>query len=350
MRNSFKEDSIYTRIVNEARYLNITLMFIVQSALSIPAPIREGASIVFCKRVNDKKETRELAEILNLTSKEQSDILMYLKRPDGIFINKEKGSIPVSIINPAYPVLEVTDEEIEKHQFGHLNKILEGVIRKEKDTNNTETEGEKKRETHKEIDYDTTLVIQDLVRFPFDFQAERAIRLNINVSIISKILTNIIENGLIEKPKNKINLGKGKSPFQPYLLTKEGIKRFGKQKIKGKGSLEHAFWQYRCSKYFNEKNYNTEVEYFLNDGRSSIDVVAIKGNEKIAIEIELNKTEHIQHNILKCMNAEFNTTVIAVYGSTTAKYVETILLTNPQIEEWYRKDKIILRMLPEFLD
>ena len=75
MHNSFKEDSIYTRIVNEARYLNMSVMFIVQSALSIPESIREGVSIVFCKRVNDKKETRVLTDILNLTNDEQRDIL-----------------------------------------------------------------------------------------------------------------------------------------------------------------------------------------------------------------------------------------------------------------------------------
>lgn len=346
MHNIQKEDSIYTRIVNEARFLNMTVMFIVQSALSIPSSIREGASIVFCKRVNDQKESKVLAEILNLTSKKQIDILIYLKQPDGIFINKEKGSIPVSIINPPYPVVKVSDEEINAHQAGYVDIIFGNVIRKKEEDTNYESQP---KETQNDLDYDTKLLIQDLLRFPFDFQFERSQRLSMNVSKISKILTNLTRVGLIEKFKNRINLGKGKSPFQPYLFTEKGKNNFGKQKIKGKGGIEHTFWQYRCSKYFIEKNYNTEIEYFLDDRHSSIDVVAIKCNEKTAIEIELNKTDHIQNNIVKCMNANFNTIIIAVYGSATEKYVKNILLTNPEIEDWYSNGKVILKMLQEFL-
>ncbi len=349
MFNSFKEDSIYTKIVNEARYLNITVMFIVQSSLSVPNSLREGASIVFCKRVNDKKETRALTDILNLTTNEQRDTLIHLQLADGIFINKEKGSVPVSIVNNAYPSVRVSNENITQHQGYYLEKILAGVEREveKKSNKKTEANNEDKKE---EIDYNTNILITDLVRFPFDFQAERSDRLNINVSIISKILTEVVELGLVQKLPDKIKLGKGKNPFQPYLLTEEGIKRFGKQKIKGKGSINHSFWQYRCVKHFFEKNYKTEIEHFLEGGLSSIDVVAIKDNEKIAIEIELNKTEHIQENILKCLSADFNRIVIAVYGVSMVKYVKNILLTNSKFEENYKEGRIEVKMLPEFLD
>ena len=350
MYNSFKEDSIYTKIVNEARYLNMTVMFIVQSSISVPDSIREGASIVFCNRVSDKKETRVLTDILNLTTKEQSDILIYLKLADGIFINKEKGSIPVSVVNTAYSSVRVSSEEIKKHQGHYLVEILKGVERKVESTSNEKTQDVNKTDNKEDIDYNTKLLIIDLVRFPFEFQAERSDRLNINVGIISKILTEVIELGLIKKSPDKINLGKGKNAFQPYLLTNEGIRKYGKQKIKGKGSIKHAFWQYRCAKYFFEKNYKTEIEHFLENGLSSIDVVAKKEEEKIAIEIELNKTDHIQNNILKCLNADFNLIVIAVYGSTMVKYIENILLTNTNFEENYKRGRIAVRMLPEFLE
>jgi hypothetical protein len=349
MFNSFKEDSIYTKIVNESRYLNMTVMFIVQSGLSLPDSIREGASIVFCKRVNDKKETRILSDILNLNTKEQSDILIHLQLADGIFVNKEKGSIPVSILNTSYPIVRVSNENINQHQGYYLDRFLKGVQRTVNRTFNEEAQDSNKAKDDKVINYNANLLMNDLIRFPFDFQAERSARLNMNVSIISKALTEAIEYGLIYKSLDKINLGKGKSPFQPYLLTEKGTKRFGKQKIKGKGSIKHAFWQYRCAKYFIEKKYDTEIEHFLDGGLSSIDVIAKKDSEKIAIEIELNKTEHIQQNILKCLNADFNLIVIAVYGSSMVKYVENILLTNYSFEKSYKSGRIKVKMLPEFL-
>jgi len=348
MYKTFKEDSIYAKIVNEARYLNMTVMFIVQSSLSVPSAIREGVSIVFCKRVNDKNETRVLSDILNLTTKEQADSLMYLKLPDGIFINKEKGSIPVSILTQAYPTVRATDEDINSHQQIHLAELLRGIKRKSEFVNsNTQ---EKPKEKRKEgLSYNTNLVLQDLIRFPFDFQSERSIRLNTNSSIISKCLTELMEFGIISKSSEKINLGKGKSPFQPYLLTDTGIKKYGKQRIKGKGSIKHAFWQSRCAKHFQIKGYETEIEYFFENGLSSIDVIAKKGEERVAIEIELNRTDHIQHNILKCLNADFSSVIIAVYGSSMVKYVENILLTNSDIEQHYRDGRVEVKMLPEFL-
>lgn len=345
MSSTFKEDSIYTKIVNESRYLNMTVMFIVQSSLSIPDSLRESASIVFCKRINDKKESRNLTDILNLTSKEQSDALIHLQLADGIFINKEKGSIPVSIINSAYRTVFIKDEEIENHQRIYLDEIFHEVKR-----HSEKPIFEKENPIDEKIDYNMNLIMIDLVKFPFDFQNERSDRLNTNVGIISKILADAVTLGLVQKPSDKINLGKGKSPFQPYLLTEKGIRLFGKQKIKGKGSINHAFWQYRCMKYYNGKKYETKIEYFLEDSLSSIDVVAEKDFEKIAIEIELNKTDQIRKNISKCLRADFNLIVIAVYNSLMVKYVKNILLTNSAFEKEYNIGKIEVKMLSEFLN
>jgi len=348
MYKTFKEDSIYAKIVNEARYLNMTVMFIVQSALSVPDSLREGGSIVFCKRVNDKNETRVLADILNLTTKEQADSLMYLKLPDGIFINKEKGSIPVSILTQAYPTVRATDEDINRHQEKHLTELLRGIKRKSESVNNN-TQEKPKEERKEGLSYNTNLVLQDLIRFPFDFQSERSVRLNTNSSILTKCLTELIELKIISKSSEKINLGKGKSPFQPYLLTDTGLKKYGKQRIKGKGSIKHAFWQSRCAKYFQIRGYETEIEYFFENGLSSVDVVAKKGNERIAIEIELNKTDHIRQNILKCLNTDFSLIIIAVYGVSMKKYVENMLLINSNFEENHKNKRIEIKMLPEFL-
>ena len=82
-----------------------------------------------------------------------------------------------------------------------------------------------------------------------------------------------------------------------------------------------------------------EIEYYLDNRTSSIDVVAIRGNKKTAIEIELNKTGHIQENIVKCIDTDFDLIVIAVYDSSLKKYVENILLTDFVFEENYRKEE-----------
>ena len=350
MFKPLKEDSIYARLVNESRYINMTIMFVVQSALSVPSPIRQGASLVFCKRVNDKNEARTLNEILNLSTENQKEYLLKIKVADTIFVNKEKGAVPISIINPPYPVRHVTEDEILSHQSDQLIKILGNVSRENQKKNNEEPLNDKPKSGSEEFDYNMILVIYDLLNFPFDFQSERAIRLNLNKSILSATLSKLIEFGFIQKHTTKINLGKGKSPYQHYMFTEKGINKFGKQKIHGKGSLEHAFWQNRCKKYYDRISYETKIEYYLADGHSSIDLVVLRDEEKIAIEIELNETDHIQDNILKCINEDFNQIIVAVYSLKLAKYVKRTLLNHPVIEENYREKRVALKMLSEFLD
>jgi len=148
----------------------------------------------------------------------------------------------------------------------------------------------------------------------------------------------------------KINLGKGKGQFQPYLFTEKANTEFGKQKIVGKGSLEHAFWQYRCAKYFSNRNYTVKIEHYLSDDATSVDVVATKGRERVAIEIELNDTPHIKNNILKCMREGFDHIIIAVYGSKLKKRIHQIILADTEIERWLQSSKLHLQMLSAFLD
>jgi len=147
----------------------------------------------------------------------------------------------------------------------------------------------------------------------------------------------------------KINLGKGKGQFQPYLFTDKAITEFGKQKIVGKGGLEHAFWQYRCAKYFSNRGYKVEIEHFFSGG-TSVDVVAIKGGDRVAVEIELNDTPHIKDNILKCMRERFDHIIIAVYGSKLRKRVQQTTLSDLKIEPWLKCGKLELEMLSAFLD
>ncbi len=59
----FRDSSIYIRTVNEARYLNIALLFSVQSVTRLPQSIREAASVVLGKRLNDKNEVFTLASL-----------------------------------------------------------------------------------------------------------------------------------------------------------------------------------------------------------------------------------------------------------------------------------------------
>jgi len=339
-----REASTYIRMVNESRYLRIVLMFNVQSVALLPQQIRESASIVLCKRLNDKVEVSAIEKMMNFSSKEQGEVIMHLKNADAIFIDKERGAVPVPILVPLYPARQVSDEEIHAHQSGYINRILEGVVRER-----PPQEAPAGRE-EEELSYTAKIIIEDLKRFAFDFQEERATRLNMNVRIVADQLEELVEKGWLRKHPEKINLGKGKGQFQPYFFTEIAFGKFGRQKISGKGSIVHAFWQYRGGKYYSKRSYRADTEHFLSDNVTSVDLDLTKDGEKVAVEVELNDTPHIQENILKCIREGYDKIIIAVYGSKLLNRVQQIALSNQEIEPWLASQRLILKTLDEFLD
>ena len=189
MRNtSLREISSYLRLINESRYLNFILEFNIQSVVEIPQLLREGLTLIIGKRMNDQLEAETIAKMMNFINEEQQQTVLHLKIADGIYIDKERGAIPVPIIIPKYPTQSVTDELINSHQAGVIQKIT-GCVLKEKPVRTEQT-------THKEeLSYQSRLIMEDFKIFPFDFQNEREIRLNINVSIIADTLKKLLKQG-----------------------------------------------------------------------------------------------------------------------------------------------------------
>lgn len=339
-----REASTYIRMVEESRYLDIHIMFNVQSVALLPQPIRESASIVICKRLNDKVEVSVIEKMMNFSLKEQSDIIMRLKIADAIYIDKERGAVPVPILVPLYPTQQISDEQIRAYQRGYIHRILEGVVRERPH------QEDQVRKDEDELSYSVKIIMEDLKRFTFDFQNEREIRLNTNVRIISEVLEDLVKKDWLRKHPNKINLGKGKGQFQPYLFTEKATKKFGKQKISGKGSIVHAFWQYHGNKHYSRRGYTADTEHFLSDNATSVDLDLTMNGERMAVEIELCDTPHIKDNILKCIKANYDKIIIAVYGSKLLKRVQQIALSNSEIEPWLSSQRLILKTLDEFLD
>lgn len=80
-------------------------------------------------------------------------------------------------------------------------------------------------------------------------------------------------------------------------------------------SLEHSFWVNRAAKYFERKAYDVFCEHPVK-GNGAIDILAQKGSEKVAVEIETGKS-NIKGNLDKIRNAGFDR-IILIATSPTA--------------------------------
>ena len=111
----------------------------------------------------------------------------------------------------------------------------------------------------------------------------------------------------------RINTGRGRIVLSDLtgvgkqLLREEGIEP---EKTGRKGSLLHQFWMQKAKQHFERMGYGVLEEVKVGEGKS-VDLVAYKGNEKIAVEIETGKSDAVG-NVKKCLEAGFEKIVRAI--------------------------------------
>ncbi len=104
---------------------------------------------------------------------------------------------------------------------------------------------------------------------------------------------------------------------------------------KPRESLEHAFWVHRAARHFEERGYDISREHQVK-GNGAIDILATKGNEKVAVEVETGKS-NIKSNLDKIRNADFDRIVVIATSpaavGTCQKAVDTCVAEGPRIEQ-----------------
>lgn len=349
------EPSVFQSMVNIIRYSRMHLVFLTQGVRLIPDNIREACSVVFAKRMNDTRDFFSLCHLINSDPREdkKQHFVMGMNVSDEIFINKEQYATPVHITIPEYPTQKISDEMIHENLNKNINQLLVNVRkRKKQEFSENETTDEEN------LQYQEKIILEDIKNFPFDFQHERCTRLNMNSKHFTENLENLTNNGWLRKHDKRINLGKGRGQFQLYLLSEKSVNIIGKQKISGKGGLEHSFWQNRVAKYYNSKGYTTEIEHFLtpddttqeHNWRQSIDVTAKNKNEKVAIEIELNNTKQTKQNIEKLINSKYDKIIIAAYGSSQIKWTLRVASSDALLEYELRSGRLEIIAVQVFLE
>lgn len=73
-------------------------------------------------------------------------------------------------------------------------------------------------------------------------------------------------------------------------------------------SLEHRYWAHRAAEHFANEGYEIDHEYQV-DGNGAVDLLATRGERRIAVEIETGKSD-IHTNLTKAAHAGFERTIV----------------------------------------
>ena len=158
-----------------------------------------------------------------------------------------------------------------------------------------------------EVTEQQRLCMQDLIDHPLSGVAARYDRLGLSRRKGNEIKNSLIDLGLLEQVSIPIESG----VLVLLHLTPRGVqelRRFDPQRAQKtqallSRSLEHEYWRWRVADHYRAQGFEIAQEFSLGEGKA-VDLVARRGHERMAIEIETGKSQPLA-NIRKCLDAGF---------------------------------------------
>jgi len=150
--------------------------------------------------------------------------------------------------------------------------------------------------------------LADIVSRPLSATVSRYQRLNLSRRRGNAVRQHLASAGIIEA----VTIATRSGQVVLYQLTELGRSACSSQGIqpgpRSRESLEHSFWVGRAAKYFESKGYDVSREHPVK-GNGAIDILAKRGSQKVAIEIETGKS-NIKANLNKITGDDFDKIVL----------------------------------------
>ena len=142
--------------------------------------------------------------------------------------------------------------------------------------------------------------MEDVLAHPDDGIRQRYLRLGFSAGRGQRLKERLILRGWLEAALVPV----GNSRKVILRLSAQAKKRIGLGDGKQpRESLVHEYWKRQYARLFEQKGYRVEIEAERVGGR--VDVLAIKGDERIGIEIETGKSDVVA-NVRNCLRSHLN--------------------------------------------
>jgi len=316
-------EAITDTILREIRELGESVILIDQHPSLISIPALGNTYCTISMNLKHRSDVNIAADCMLLDNREK-EYLGKLEVGYGIVKLQGRWFSPFLVKFPLIKIKKgiVTDEMIKRKMRGYSGYSKESYG---EDEEQGEIQGippgGKPSEEEKEY-------LVDIVKNPFAGVVERIERLGISARKGNDLKELLIANNSIEQKEISTRNGR----IVLVQLRKKGshlLKKLGydtENRIRQYGLL-HEFWKDKVKRYYEKLGYKVTSEEKLNGERA--DLVAEKGKEKIAIEIETGNSNVVE-NIKKCLDAKFS----LVISVPVNRQVEA------QIKERLRKEKL----------
>lgn len=175
---------------------------------------------------------------------------------------------------------------------------------------------------------DEDRLLLDIAQFPTDSVTNRYKRLGLSARKGNHFKGKLIKKGNI----TPITFAGHNAWLRLFKVTQEGLTRLktlGQQSPSfRRGGLEHQYWQNKLAEHYEGMGYHVEKEKSPNG--HTVDIVADKGKQRIAIEIETGKSNYME-NIENCLSKKQYTAILV--ACTTKQVAERIREETRQFKD-----------------
>jgi hypothetical protein len=327
-------EAITDVIIREIRELGEAVIIIDQcpSLLSLPARANTWCTMVL--NLKDAKDVNSAASALLLDAADKRT-LGELDVGEAVVKLQGRWHRPFSIRIPLIPIKKgsISDRFIsetmrpystcttdEKEEFRPLPEVpVEDIPRKRE----------------QEISPEERELLKDIHHHPLSGVVERYKRL-----LWSRRKGNEYKNSLLDKEL----IGTEEIPTRSGRVVVLKLTSAGRDAIDEptpdkeeelrKGGIHHEYWKKQYADRYVKQGYSVTLEKPIGGGKT-VDIVAEKGNERIAIEIETGRSD-ILANVEKCLAIGFDRILVVATTEQSEMKVNsvlksTLLLPNPKI-------------------
>lgn len=299
-------ETIMEIILREIRELSTSVTLLDQCPSLISLPALANTYTTICFGLKHKADMRTISESL-LLENDQIDFLGQLETGTAIVKLQGRYFKPFLVRFPLFPIKKgnITDSDIKRPMRSYSGE--RGTLRHDPGNRGTirEIQGDVKEE---EIEITLTDVergfLKDIAKNPISGVVARYERIGINRYQGNKTQNSLLEKGFISwRP---VSIQKGR--IKVLVLTDKGKMAIPDVKVlkifQKNESWNHAYWKFKIGEHYQKKAYRVTFEFQLGQGKS-VDLMAEKGEKRIAIEIETGKSDAV-YNVRKCLEAGFN--------------------------------------------
>lgn len=298
--------SVCDMLLRQMRELGESLILLDQNPSLMSVPALGNTATTICLNLKHADDLEAAGKALTLPH-DNWDYTGRLPIGQGIVKLPDRWAKPFLVKFPQFPVKRPVKASLPKRKdsgsdsvrnsFQELQSALDEAIRAIRESDRREQKDPIKSSKERKL-------LIDIAKYPLALVTERYTRLGWNVYVGNKVKHSLLSKNLIEQEKVTVSNGsvtllKLTHASHEYLATC-GIKA---NHLPKNASLEHEYHKELAARRYRKQGYQVRKEVPIGEGRA-IDLVATKGHEKIAIEVETGKSD-VQGNIRKCKEAGF---------------------------------------------